>query len=64
VRGGAQGAMVTEAVLARYRGAVSDLRVVSFDESGHDLWQPDPTRFATTVASFLSDVDEAREVSR
>jgi pimeloyl-ACP methyl ester carboxylesterase len=57
IRGGAPGAMVDAAMEARYRRAVADLRVVGFDQSGHDLWSPDPHRFPATVRAFLDDVE-------
>jgi non-heme chloroperoxidase len=61
IRGGARGAMVTDTVAERYRRTVRDLRVVTFEESGHNLWRPDPYRFPATVSSFLDDV-ERREL--
>lgn len=57
IRGGATGAMVGPEVEARYRRAVPHLEVVCFEESGHDLWSPDPDRFAATVRAFLDRVD-------
>jgi pimeloyl-ACP methyl ester carboxylesterase len=61
IRGGARGAMVNDAMEDRYRGTVSDLRVVTFEESGHDLWSPDPHRFPATVKSFLDAVEGRNE---
>lgn len=57
IRGGAPGAMVDAEVEARYRAAVPHAEVVCFEQSSHDLWSPDPTRFADTVRSFLDRVD-------
>jgi non-heme chloroperoxidase len=57
IRGAMPGSMVTDAVEARYRQAVRDLRVVVFEDSGHDLWNPDPDRFHLTVAAFLDDLE-------
>jgi pimeloyl-ACP methyl ester carboxylesterase len=57
IRGGATGAMAGPEVEARYRRAVPHLEVACFDESGHDLWSPDPDRFAATVRAFLDRVD-------
>jgi pimeloyl-ACP methyl ester carboxylesterase len=57
IRGGAPGAMVDATMEERYRRAVPDLRVVGFDESGHDLWSPDPQRFPATVCAFLDEVE-------
>ena len=56
IRGGA-GGMVDDAAEARYRETITDLDVVCFAESGHDLWSPDPHRFAATVAAFLDRVE-------
>jgi non-heme chloroperoxidase len=57
IRGGARGAIVDDAVEARYRATVPDLEVVCFEESGHDLWSPDPNRFGRTVGAFVDSVD-------
>jgi pimeloyl-ACP methyl ester carboxylesterase len=59
IRGGAEGAIATDAVEARYRAVVPDLEVVRFEESGHDLWKPDPDRYGATVSAFLARVDAA-----
>jgi pimeloyl-ACP methyl ester carboxylesterase len=57
IRGGTRGAMVNDAVEDRYRSAVPEIRVVRFEDSGHDLWSPDPDRFPAAVVSFLEDVE-------
>jgi pimeloyl-ACP methyl ester carboxylesterase len=62
IRGGAEGGMVDAARVARYREAVADLHVETFEESGHDLWLPDPLRFPRRVAAFVADA-EARSRS-
>lgn len=48
---------VDEDALARYRAAVPDVEVVTFAESGHDLFRPDPTRFPRLVAGFIARRD-------
>lgn len=53
IRGGAQGAMLDDAGTDRYRQVVARLQVETFEDSAHDLWHPDPLRFARTVAQFL-----------
>lgn len=53
VRGGAQGAMLDAATAERYRQVVAQLTIETFEQSAHDLWQPDPLRFARTLAQFL-----------
>lgn len=57
IRGGATGAMAGAEIESRYRHAVPHIEVVCFEESGHDLWSPDPDRFAATVRAFLDQVD-------
>lgn len=54
IRGGAEGAMVDDATESRYRRHVPHLEVVTFADSGHDLWYPDPTRFARTWSEFTA----------
>jgi pimeloyl-ACP methyl ester carboxylesterase len=51
--------MVDEETTERYRATVRDLELVTFEESGHDLWRPDPHRFAATFVSFLERVERA-----
>jgi pimeloyl-ACP methyl ester carboxylesterase len=52
-------AMVTPELLARYRAHVPNVETVAFAGSGHNLWRPDPHRFAATLADFLARVDAA-----
>jgi pimeloyl-ACP methyl ester carboxylesterase len=59
IRGGAEGAIATDAIEARYRAALPQVEVVTFEASGHDLWDPDPDRYATTVRDFLARADGA-----
>jgi non-heme chloroperoxidase len=40
-----------------YRTAVPDVEIVTFADSNHDLWRPDPTRFATVVRAFIDRHD-------
>jgi non-heme chloroperoxidase len=54
-RVGRQGhAFVDDQALARYRDAVPEVEVVTFGESGHDLFRPDPARFPRLVADFIA----------
>lgn len=55
IRGGAQGGMLNDASTARYREVVARLQVETFEESAHDLWNPDPLRFVRTLAQFLDN---------
>jgi non-heme chloroperoxidase len=38
----------------RYRQAVPGVEIVTFDDSGHDLFRPDPTRYPRLVAAFTA----------
>ena len=53
IRGGAPGAMLDEATANRYCEVLARPRIETFEQSAHDLWQPDPLRFARTLAQFL-----------
>ncbi|HZA77991.1 MAG TPA: alpha/beta hydrolase [Acidimicrobiales bacterium] len=44
---------VDAAALARYRKAVPDVEIHTFEDSGHDLFRPDPTRYPRLVADFI-----------
>ncbi len=52
-------AMGTPELLARYRDHIPKVETVAFEGSGHDLWRPDPHRFAATLADFVGRVDAA-----
>lgn len=58
IRGGSRGAIVDDDMEARYRAAIADLAVEHFESSGHDLWDPDPDRFAATVRRFVEEVEQ------
>jgi non-heme chloroperoxidase len=45
---------VDAAALARYREAVPDVEIHTFDDSGHDLFRPDPTRYPRLVVDFIA----------
>lgn len=57
VRGGRDGAMASATVEERYRSVRPDIEVEVFEQSAHDLWNPDADRFASTVRDFLDRVD-------
>ena len=52
-------AMGTPELLARYRAHVPNVETAAFEGSGHNLWSPDPDRFAATLNDFLARVDAA-----
>lgn len=57
IRGGQPGAMLDEAWTQGFRDAVPSVRIETFEDSAHDLWLPDPTRFVRTVAGFIDQVE-------
>jgi len=57
VHGARRSSMVDGKALARYREARPDIEIEVFEDSGHDLWRPDPDRFAETVARFVNAAD-------
>jgi pimeloyl-ACP methyl ester carboxylesterase len=57
MRGAKEGSMLDETRAERYRDVVADLRVEVFEESAHDLWVPDPTRFARAVTAFADEAE-------
>jgi pimeloyl-ACP methyl ester carboxylesterase len=58
VRGGRSDALLTEEEGARYAAAFPAAELVTFVESGHELWVPDYNRFMSTIRSFLGRLDE------
>jgi pimeloyl-ACP methyl ester carboxylesterase len=57
MHGTAPGALATDELLEQYRRHVPAVALVPFPGSGHDLWRPDPHRFAATLTDFLAQVD-------
>ncbi|MBN2469310.1 MAG: alpha/beta hydrolase, partial [Anaerolineae bacterium] len=41
----------------RYLELLPDARTVRFEDSAHELWEPDPGRFIVTVGNFLQRLD-------
>lgn len=48
---------VDDAAIARYRATFARVEIVTFEESDHDLFKPDPTRFPRMVAEFAARHD-------
>lgn len=49
--------LVNEEIQARYRAAVPGIEIVTFEDSNHDLFRPDPERYPRTVAAFTARHD-------
>ena len=60
IRGGTEGSLLKDEDAAMYAKHLKDVRIVVFEESGHDQWKPDLARFIRTVGEFLTDTDDRR----
>jgi pimeloyl-ACP methyl ester carboxylesterase len=63
LRGGSEGSLLPSAEADRYRRVMPDATVVVFEDAGHDLTEPDPDRFGTTIREFLDGIDPALPVN-
>ncbi|MDP9355522.1 MAG: alpha/beta hydrolase [Chloroflexota bacterium] len=59
LRGGKPGSLLTAEATDMYRRLLDDVRIVVFEESGHELWVPDYGRFMRTIADFLRSIDRS-----
>ncbi len=55
--GGREGSMIDDKTLERYRTSCSNLTLDRFEDSAHDLWRPDPARFARQLGRFMDATD-------
>jgi pimeloyl-ACP methyl ester carboxylesterase len=60
IGGGAEGALLTQEYVERYRQHCRNLEVAIFPDSGHMVWQPDYDRLISTINKFLDYVDDQR----
>jgi pimeloyl-ACP methyl ester carboxylesterase len=51
---GADGGILDDGHLDRYRTAIADLEVVVIDGAGHDLFRPDRTAYPVAVLDFIA----------
>lgn len=63
VRGGRRSSLLSDEALARYRSARPDVVVEVLDDSGHDLWSPDPAAFPRLLARFAERADGSAQSS-
>ncbi|TMI31208.1 alpha/beta hydrolase [Candidatus Bathyarchaeota archaeon] len=61
LRGGLPGALLTADGADRYKRQLPDSRVIVFDNSGHNLSQPDYERYIGTIKTFLDELDSAKK---
>lgn len=64
IHGGRKHSLINGGILVRYRASRPDMEVELFEESGHDLWIPDPERFARRIARFIDAADARALKSR
>lgn len=57
LRGGKAGSMLSEEDARRYRRRLRRARIVVFEDSGHELWDPDRDRYLHELRAFLQEID-------
>jgi pimeloyl-ACP methyl ester carboxylesterase len=60
IGGGAEGALLKQEHVEKYRQHCRNLEVAIFPDSGHMVWQPDYDRFISRVNKFLDYIDNQR----
>ena len=60
IGGGAEGALLKQEHVEKYREHCRNLEVAIFSDSGHMVWQPDYDRFITRLIKFLDCIDDQR----
>lgn len=60
IHGGRDGALLREEAVHLYAKQLVNCTVVKFDDSDHQLWNPDPQKFFQTITDFLDELDPAR----
>ncbi len=61
LRAGLPGSLLTTEGADRYQRHLPDSRVVVFDNSDHNLSQPDYERYIGTIRTFLEELDSAKK---
>lgn len=64
IKGGTNNSLLKEKATEKYINCLSNVNVVEFSDSGHELWKPDYNRFIKTVTEFLEELDLKGEISR
>jgi pimeloyl-ACP methyl ester carboxylesterase len=58
IGGGAEGALLKQEHVEKYRQHCRNLDVAIFPDSGHMVWQPDYDRFISRLNKFLDHIDD------
>jgi pimeloyl-ACP methyl ester carboxylesterase len=59
LRGGQPGALVTDEVAAMYRQRLAQVRLVTLEYNGRELWRPDFDSYIGEVGKFLENLNGA-----
>ncbi len=57
MRGALEGSLLKPADVDEYRRKLQDVTVATFNGAGHNVWEPDSTRFTATLREFLDRID-------
>jgi pimeloyl-ACP methyl ester carboxylesterase len=57
LRGGTEKTVLKEAEAEKYKNHLANVKVLTFSESGHELWIPSYDQFMATIIDFLSLLD-------
>lgn len=60
LRGGREGSLLSAENAQRYLDNLAAVQVLAFEDSGHDLSEPDPAHFERTILAFLARSDNLR----
>lgn len=61
IKGGAEGSLLKEKEVDKYKRFLKDVKVCEIVESGHELWAPDKQRFIEKMNAFLRKLDYSDE---
>lgn len=57
IRGG-QSNYVSDEHISQYRTALPQIEIVTFEDAGHLVWQPDYERFIKTIKDFITKIEK------
>ncbi|ALC90617.1 alpha/beta hydrolase [Bacillus sp. FJAT-18017] len=58
IRGGKEGAALSEENAGRYLNELDNAKLVVFEDSNHNIFEPQSDRFVVTVENFLASIEE------
>lgn len=63
LRGGQPDSLLSAEAAETYRRKLTKVKVVLFEDSGHDISKPDYNRYVKAIGSFLEEIDSAKSSS-